>query len=588
MASQRERFLEELRYVRDGLRELAKEKRGARQKTADLASVENVQKGIRKAVAQARSANYRAFLLRRLQGLKNGTLPLTVSDYFQFWTDLHDKDEIVWFKGTSYLTPSLWNEPEMKLYQERQIRQLEAVGRRVRDEEFFSKKIEGIDARLARILQECQNGYEKTHTSESVIEARCSDALEERYERVFIIAANAGSERLSSSDPRGAALASVIGTQASRGIAVKVICLRLNESSTFERPQDFGIVFTSEGDAFGMFCDVDTVGNPQGGMVIRDEKGIAHYFDCFLRIRGRALAIPRTATPQETADIIEVCTSNPVDISDSTLYGNRCLHCLRTAESVASGRARRADEGGLETWYEVFRSENEALADFFSSWHPTGSVLEIGCGPGRVLRLMLELQRKSDLGTATRIVGYEQNGDIANACVEAFRPYNSVDIFVRYVGFMPDGRMKSILDEHRHQFGLILAMSNLIGWQENREVEWLASVVAEGLSAQGTLFATVYKKGKELERARMYKAAGDLVEIGPTGDIVLVTDAFNGERHRSKSYDEPDLVAILEQVEERVKDKAVISYSIADVGEFMWSVKICREDKGGRTARRRA
>jgi len=586
----RSQLIKKLHAIDEAFTDLLRDRECLQAKIGEIAEAKALEKQINKLIESIHSLNYRSFLEKRHRDISEGTLTLTVNDYFQFWTDMHDKDEIVWFKLISRLLPSYWDEPEMQLYQKRQTQQIESISRKAESSDYRKEAL-----KLARnndvedMLRKCRERYQAEKVPTTLIQARCKAFLENNFERIFLLSPFLNS---SLNQPRGpdlkerqadyvAKLAGIIKTQIEGGICVRVASMSINETSTFERPQDFGVAVTSQGDIFGMFCDVDIYGNPQGGVVIVDPVKIQHYLDCYLRIRGKTDSVPVKLGEDEIRDTLaEALQAPPVDISDPEIYGNRCHMCLKRAEEVVRSGAWKSETSPLRTWYEIVDAENKALCNVLMKLDVRGEILEIGCGPGRLLRIITELIRDRKIHSTVQIVGYEQNPEIANSCRDAFRSEPNVRIFQHFLGFK-DGSLAGIRPADAGRYSLILAMSNLVGWQEDKEVEWLDNVVREGLTDGGTLFLTVYKRGFELERARMYKAAGDIIEIASDkdaypGDIVLVVDAFHSEKHRSKAYEEEDLKKVLEAVKSRV----AISYKLFPVGRYMWGALITRVSEG--------
>jgi len=444
------------------------------------------------------SKNYKTFFSKRLEEMAIGTFALTADDYFQFWTDLHMLDKISYFKVVSRILPSYWNEPEMQLYEMRQIENIKLVK---------NENGKNVPKWIGTMLDEIIGSY-----SPNILRNRTENFFESNFERIFIIDSKWTDDQIE-------VLKSVIKRQLNGGINVRVLPLKINELSTFKRPQDFGVVVTSTGDVFGMFCDVDKEGHPLGGLIIKNEKEISHYLDCYLRLRGKSTKI-------ENAQMVGNISSfrPPVDISDPELYGNRCYHCLVNAEKKIENNLWQNEKTALKTWYEIVYYEQQALTNFLTQLDlKSPSILELGTGPGRVINLIFKLLRSGKIRKPKQIVGYEQNSEIAGYCTDSFRGSDPpVTIHTHFVGFH-EGRFMSIRPTDRNTFDLIIAVSNLVGWQDDNEVEWITHVIQDGLKVDGILYCTVYKKGCELERARMYKASGDIIEFDKkTSDITLI------------------------------------------------------------------
>lgn len=556
---ERKEVLQKLREFEKKISELMERNKSLERDMENLITTQPKIENILKVIQQSKSKSYWSYLTKRLRDMEEGTISLTANDYFQFWTDLHIKDEIYFSKVTSRILPVYWDEPEMQLYERRQFDSI----RRFKHSEIETKlEYKIIKEKISLLLEQLKEQYKGIGISNGVVKERFKDFFEENFERIFILDPKSPHEEVER-------LAKIIKRQLDGGVTVRVICVTMNETSTFERPQDFGLTGTSTGDLFGMFCDVDIKGNPQGGVIIRSEDKIRHYLDCYLKIRGRSIELRRNYSQKEISAILHNLIQCPIDISDSELYGNRCYKCLKQAENMINSGKWEYEESPLQTWYEIVRDEQEAISNILPKLQPNPRViLELGCGPGRVINLILKLVSMGKIVQPSRIIGYDQNSEIAGLCTDAFTNHPNVTIYSHFVGFKRDNTFSSVRAMDRKSFDLIIAVSNLVGWQEDNEVKWLTKVIEDGLKVGGRLFCTVYKKGNELERARMYKASGDIIYLDT--DIVLVTDAFKGEKHRTKAYKKEDIENILENVSKAVN----IKYEIDSIGNYMWSILI--------------
>ena len=529
-----------------------------------------------KIIKSSKSMNYLSFLSKRLKDMQEGTITLSAGDYFQFWTDIHIKDEIYLFKVTSRILPSYWDDPEMQLYEKRQIDNIK--GFLEYNEEKQKSAYRLIEEQISEMLKQLETQYKNARIGRELREKRLEALIERNFERIFIFDPKLSSENINK-------MAKTIKRQTEGRINIRVISIMMNETSTFGRPQDFGLAITSNGDLFGMFCDVDRAGNPQGGVVIRDKAKISHYLDCYLKIRGKSREILSNCSEKEVKQILNEIKTNAIniseDISDPEIYGNRCYSCLKQAEDMVKGGQWESEEFPLRTWFEIVHNEHKALSDLLPKLQPPPrNILEIGCGPGRVINLILELFSNGKILKPTKIVGYDQNTEIASYCTDTFAQYQNVTIHSHLVGFGRDCRFSPIRGPDRNSFDLIVAISNLVGWQDDREVEWLTNVIKDGLTPGGKLFFTVYRRGFELERARMYKASGDIIKLNNAedskqSDIVIVVDAFGGEEHKSKAYNSDELKTILAEVKSELSNTNIeIDYDKLDVGEYMWGILI--------------
>lgn len=565
------------------IRRLSEERQILEMQLAQVDStIDAVQKCLQ-TLKSSKSKNYLSLLSKRLKDMQEGTITLSVDDYFQFWTDIHMKDEIYAFKVTSRILPCYWDEPEMQLYEKRQIDDIARFAAYPAERQTEARTC--IEKHLSPALAQLEQDYQATGVAAGLIMARAAAFNEENFERVFVF-----DPRLSSDDIDK--LVRTIRRQAQGGINTRAVSIIMNEKSTFRRPQDFGIALTSAGDLFGMFCDVDAVGNPQGGVIMRDKGKISRYLDSYLKIRGKSTRISQGSSESEVDRVLNELKSNPIDISDAEVYGNRCYSCLKRAEDVNRSDQWRHEESALRTFFQIYRDEHQALSDVLAELYPPSfvtdslDILEIGCGPGRVIGLILDLVSALKMCSPSRIVGYDQNQEIAGYCTDEFTQNPTVAVHVHIVGLGPDGKYSTIRTKDKNRFDMIVAISNLVGWQDDKETEWLTDVIRNGLKSKGALFFTVYKRGVELERARMYKASGDTIELNSVQDsgqrdIVIVVDAFGGEKHKSKAYTEDQLEALLKEVQTSLASMDIsIHWRAVDTGAYMWGRLVTASTKG--------
>ena len=573
MATFREEVNRRLNIINEQVVKLSQDRDILRTQLTEVKSANERVESCLNTIKSSKSKNYLSFYSRRLRDLEEGTITLSVDDYFQFWTDIHTKDEIYSFKVTSRILPCYWDEPEMQLYERRQIDDIERFSRYSKERQIEAYRC--IDEQLSEALKKLKDQYATARLGNGLIRARFDRFMEDNFERIFVIDPRIPSDGVDK-------LVRTIKRQAGGGIATRLVSVTMNEKSTFRRPQDFGLTITSNGAVFGMFCDIDTEGNPQGGVIMKDRTKITHYLDSYLKLRGRSTLISRDCSEEELKAILVEIMSKAIDISDPEVYGNRCYACLKQAEDMSKGGKWKDEESPLRTFFEIYDGEQQALSkvlknlDSLQSEPRSQDILELGCGPGRVINLILELVSKGKIHNPSRIVGYDQNSEIASYCTDAFVDKQNVIIHSHIVGFEKDGKFCSIRAPEKNSFDLIVAISNLVGWQDDREVEWLTNVIRDGLKREGKLFLTMYKRGFELERARMYKAAGDIIKLNSVADpnrghIVIVVDAFGGEEHKSKAYTEDQLETILKEVQGRLRP-ANISIDWDDVyaGTYMW------------------
>lgn len=455
------------------------------------------------------SGRHKGLVEQKLEDLLNGNVTLSVKEYYQFWTDLHVDNDVIFFKCTSKINPELWmTSPDMQLYEQRQTANIYF---------YRNKSTEEYRKDAMKLIKEKSN---------------ISYNGESNFERIFMIDEEAARKNKNQVE----SLAQTIARQIKKGINVKTICIKSNEIPTFSRPQDFGIVMTYGGTKLAMYLEVDNDGLQQGGQVLFDNTKIEEFERHYIEVEKVAKQV-NMENAEEIRDHILDQLTKVTDISE--IYGNRCYNCLEEGEKKANSADWEKDRTPKRVWYEIIREENDLVRQVLLSKKPR-DILEIGCGAGRMINLALDLEKKEGerLGWEIgNIEAYEQNNVIRNLLARKFRHDRRVIIHKGLVG--RNGQTKRfyhILPEHEDQFDLVLAVSNLVGWQCDEE-EWIKEVLRAGSS----LFFTVYKKGWELERVRMYQASGDVVVKCTNGDIEMLVDAFENQRHRTKAYDKDEI-----------------------------------------------
>jgi len=477
---------------------------------------------------------HRDLLEQNLEQLLGGNVTLTVRGYYQFWTGLHVGNDVIFFRCTSKINPKLWLGPDMQLYERRQIANIE----------FYNKKDPKDREKSKKLIK--QNLENMTFDGDN------------NFERIFII-----EETERNNDSRLNDLVSVITRQVKGGIQVKTICVKSNEIPTFNRPQDFGIVVTENGLKLLMHLEVGENGAQEGGQVFFDRKIIGEFEKHYSKIERRSRPV-KTEDPEKIKQDILRQLKDVIDISE--IYGNRCYNCLLDAEQKVNKNLWERDRTPKRAWYEIVAEENNLLRHILLKEAPR-DILEIGCGAGRVIRLALELEKSEGSKIGWRLSSaeaYEQNKEICLILKDHFRGENRVTIHPALVGRdAKTGRFFGIKEGHRNRFDMVLAVSNLVGWQED-EKEWIQEVLKAGKS----LFFTAYKKGPELEleRARMYQAAGDIITFREDGNIELLVDAFQNEKHVTKGYNK-------DEIEEKIKSVAsevpLQKPEVFDKGKYM-------------------
>lgn len=451
--------------------------------------------------------------------LQQGIVKLTVRDYFTFWTQLHGENDIIFFRLTSRINPKLWDTDMMKLYQRRQMENVEA---------YYSKP----PAQREKITETIENLF--------------GEKIENNFERVFIY----DEKQLTNSEIVNV-LARTISEQV-KHIDVKLLCIDSRERPLPTRPQDFGIVVTEKGDRLLMDLEVSPEGEAGGGRIVFDEDIINSYVDIYSQIDNVSKALSRKVEWGINKIKKEITSLKPVFIYEE----NRCLKCFVEAERMVSSGKWKKESYPKRMWYEILDAENQATKDIFVETRPH-RILEIGCGPGRIIQQLLQASHEKGI-PIERIIGFEQNPEIYAYAFHRFLPH--INVYIQRQLFGDNGGSIPYDDDF---FDLVIGVSNIVGWQKSEE-QW----IREAFRVSKNFFFTIYKHGLEDERRDMYQSLGCEATQLMNGNLQLtLVDAFGKKPHITKSYEKEDVENFLEKV---LSENKGSTYEIFDVGKYMF------------------
>lgn len=514
--------------------ECSREKMELREEYSKLEQTSNEYVNLAKLLQKIKTIRYDELIKRTWDELRSGIIKLTMDDYIRFWTELHGAKDIIFFRCTSRIDPYLWETKELKLYQQRQVENVESYMAK-------SEKVKrDIAERIAGLWDEMNIEFHQDK--------------ETNFGRIFIFDKNRISEAESLK-----ALVSTINAQG-KSFNVKAICINEREIPLLDRPQDFGIVISEKGDILLMHLEVTPDGEAGGGRIIFDKEIISRFIDVFNKIEEKCVSdgvlfpTNKKRTAKEIMNAIQ-------ELKPVSIFGeNRCLKCLENAENVVDKEGwrevleKKPLERDKKMWYEILEAENKTIDEIVERLRPHFS-LEIGCGPGRVVRRILSASNKEGF-PVERVVAFEQNDEIYRYTLSKFITHPQV--LIQHQLFSNSG---ASIPYENDFFNLAIGVSNIVGWQEN-EVNWITEVCR----VSENFFFTVYRQGCEDERYRMYQALSCPASYR-NGNIELqLVDAFSGKAHVTKSYEKEDVRGFAETV---CKHYNGSTFDVFDVGDYM-------------------
>lgn len=202
-----------------------------------------------------KSKKFADLIEQTLESLEEGSIKLTIPDYFTFLTDLHDENDIVFFHVASRIDPRIWEENRMRLYQLRQIQNIE----------YYKDKSSAEKEAIAKMVAD-----------------RLGERITNNFERIFIF------DELERKNPEIVdSLLRVIKEQIEH-MSIKIRCVPVDEKPMRGKPQDFGIVMTEKGDMLLVDLEVTEAGRPAGGRIVFDPEEIEKYWKNYKTISEKA------------------------------------------------------------------------------------------------------------------------------------------------------------------------------------------------------------------------------------------------------------------------------------------------------------
>ena len=507
--------------------------------------------GLRELESRTTLPAIRNIFAKKLQSVSQGSIELDILETSALWSQLFKANSIVLLRATSYISPEIWDDEFMRKYEGEQ-RKLAAYLREVDRQDY--------NEMLNRITKKWSGDFPWSNGGEVL-------------ERIFIVkttqATNAATLRK---------LSDLIAIQSSY-MGVRTI----HESKLPpEDMKDFGIAFSKDGDP--LLYELTIIGDClYGGKMSCQPEKIKEFVDRYQRVASQSNVVPRNSNSSDVIDALErllgasgaLIPKQVIEEAKREDVVHRCLTCFLSSEVVMgllverdwkgfTKQARRVCEKCAEQyagknwkdftpdnrlWYEMMETENSCVTRYVKKRRPR-RIIEIGCGPGRLISQILKIPDYD----YDEIVGIDADEQMINLAQQRLPPkqFPNVDIF--------NMRVRNKLPYPNDHFDLCINAMNILGWQRNEEVEWLGAM----LRYSHTTFFTVYKRGREAERMKMYSTRphrSDGIQVGEGGQIQLMDCATNPEVY-SWSYEYDDIDRICKRVSDRYESEYTVSYDI--------------------------
>lgn len=415
---------------------------------------------------------------KRKKKLAEGILDLSIEDVANLWSRMFEEQNIVYLRATSIINPGIWENSFMKRYSVAQRQNVEYLAHLDADQE--QRNAQTIRETLGRQL--------------------LAQLGEAPFERTYILTNN----QLSNLEDL-----TNLGVIISKQSQFMDIRLCPEESIREGYRLDFGFAVATTGEAWAY--DLLVLGQTlHGGRFLVRRNSVQEFFETYKTIQANSHKLKRHASFEEVVSAIAKTARRKMNLQalqhirsqSESRVTNRCLGCFLESEQTLNSDKWKSYSGERRLWYEMLTHEHEAIAQYVKDMKPK-KIIEVGCGPGRLLEF---LRTHSELNGFEEIMGVECNHDMYEKAFDRFKgvmpPFRVMELEVR--------PLDNPLPYSEDHFDFCINAMNIVGWQEN-ESAWLQ----EMLRCSRSLFFSVYKRGHEQERIKMYKTRGhEISELG--------------------------------------------------------------------------
>lgn len=220
-------------------------------------------------------------------------------------------------------------------------------------------------------------------------------------------------------------------------------------------------------------------------------------------------------------------------MSDEEISSHPCFNCLRETEIAINKSYWKKFSIPVRYWYEMCDAESREIKKFISKLKPK-TILEIGCGSGRAINILLSIKYQK------KIYAVEKDSKMVKIVKPLFRRFNNVFIFNKEARDYLNQKIK---------FDLTVCMMNTFG---NIDDLKLLKLIAE--HSQNFIF-TVYDQKYYKLREKIYLSKGHRKFL-----VKNKTYYFNDcwvKGLKSKSYTKKELQKICRFVGKKFKIKKI-------------------------------
>jgi len=409
-----------------------------------------------------------AFALK-YQMLKAGIIDLDMVEISLIWSSMFEKQNIIYCRATSRISPSGWKNPWMVSYDSQQrANAVSIVGLLDKEKALYEVQTE-----------KAFNDYQMQWFGMPY------------FERTFIVTES------QLGDPEMLAdVIEIMCDQSHSNVAVRV-CYDGDLLAADRR--DFGIAVSKEGEIW--LYELVTKGSIiYGGKLICNGDELVRAVAAYKNIHLASQPINSYSKFEAVAGVvIDRCRNAPKLPDIDVLNGiekrrldkvaHKCLACFIDSETKIRTDDWQKLPEAKRVWYEMIAAENNAVLEWVKK-HKPRRVLEVGCGPGRFIELLVNL----GLANFDEILGIDCDGAMCNY---ANKRFDNKKPKVRILKTEVKDFLPVPIDNH---YDFCINGMNIVGWQENASI-WLD----EMLRCSKSLFFTVFKAGNEDLRMQMYK-----------------------------------------------------------------------------------